>query len=219
MQPNPRAVLFDLDGTLVDSLGDFHHAANQMLMQLGYPSIAKQYIKQFVGNGQEVFIARCLVNVGAKMSAEELCAATTYFETAYDEISGQKSASYDGCRDYLHQLKQANIRIGLCTNRPVVRARGILKELGLEAFFDVIAGFESTAKPKPDPQPLHYCLQELSVDAKDAIFIGDSEVDALAADAAGVPFWFHSAGLGELAGQNAARKFSNYRELLNPVPA
>lgn len=214
MQPNPRAVLFDLDGTLVDSLGDFHHAANQMLMQLGYPSIAKQYIKQFVGNGQEVFIARCLVNVGAKMSADELSAATTYFEAAYDQISGQKSMAYPGVIDFLSALKQKGIATGLCTNRPVTRARRILVDMGMGDYFDVIAGFESTAKPKPDPAPLNYCLSELAIDADDAVFVGDSEVDALAAHAAGVEFWFHTNGLGTLCDQPCAKEFGHYSELL-----
>jgi len=210
MQPKFQAVMFDLDGTLVDSLGDFHHAASTMLDTFGFKAIPKQEVGSFVGNGQDVFIARCLVHAGAKLTTSELVKATQIFEAAYDGTNGQYTKKYPGVDEVLKNLQSSGVKIALCTNRPIKRAHSILKSVGLDQYFDVIAGFESSILPKPDPGPLNYCLNKLNVKPHAALFVGDSHVDAEAAKRANVRFAFHSGGLGGLNEEPAAHVFANY---------
>ncbi|MCZ4273415.1 HAD family hydrolase [Maritalea porphyrae] len=211
MPPKLEAVVFDLDGTLVDSLGDFHHAATVMLDSLGLEEISRDELKGFIGNGQELFIARCLVRAGASLTANQLATATTTFEKAYDGAKGRFTKLYPGISTLLEALRLNGVKIGLCTNRPVVRAQSILEAVGVLQFFNVIAGFETTPRPKPDPGPILYCLNEIGVEAHHALFIGDSHVDAIAAKEAHVEFAFHTGGFGTLGSEYAHMMISDFK--------
>lgn len=205
-----RAIIFDLDGTLVDSLGDFHHAATIMLQSIGHDSIPADEVKSFIGNGQEMFIARCLVRVGADLTAQQLIDATKVFERAYDEADGQHSQLYDGVDELLAQIKKTGAKIGLCTNRPVARARKILAGYGIDHYFDEIAGFETVENPKPAPDPILHCLRQFNYAPSQALFIGDSDVDGEAAHRAGVEFAFHTQGFGSLKSQPCQLLIDHY---------
>jgi phosphoglycolate phosphatase len=213
-----RAIIFDLDGTLVDSLGDFHHAASLMLKSIGHEPIPADEVKSFIGNGQEMFIARCLVRVGADLTAQQLIEATKVFEQAYDAADGQYSRLYEGVETLLAQIKSAGALVGLCTNRPVARARKILAGYGIDQYFDEIAGFETVENPKPAPDPILHCLKQFKCAPSQALFIGDSDVDGEAADRAGVEFAFHTQGFGSLKAQPCQILIDHYK-MLDLLPA
>jgi phosphoglycolate phosphatase len=205
-----KAIIFDLDGTLVDSLGDFHHAASVMLNSIGHDPIPAEEVKTFIGNGQEMFIARCLVRVGANLTAQQLIDATKVFEKAYDDADGQYSQLFDGVLPLLQAFKDDGAKIGLCTNRPVARARKILASYGIATYFDEIAGFETTDEPKPAPDPILHCLKQFRCAPSQTLFVGDSDVDAEAADRAGVEFAFHTQGFGSLKAQPCQMLIDHY---------
>ncbi|AVX06185.1 phosphoglycolate phosphatase (plasmid) [Maritalea myrionectae] len=208
-----KAIIFDLDGTLVDSLGDFHHAARVMLNSIGHAPIPAEVVKTFIGNGQEMFIARCLVHVGANLTAQQLIDATKVFEQAYDEADGQYSRLFDGVEALIQFFKADGAKVGLCTNRPVARAHKILASYGIAEYFDEIAGFETTEKPKPAPDPILHCLKQFQCAPSQALFVGDSDVDAEAADKAGVEFAFHTQGFGSLKSQPCQILIDHYTKI------
>lgn len=212
MQLSYEAVIFDLDGTLVDSLPSFHQAANAMLEGIGHKALHEDEIRCFIGNGQDVFIARCLVRAGANLTAEQLVSATSAFEKAYD-VSQELAKLYPGVEALLQTLRDNDTRIGLCTNRPFDRAFSIVKAVGISQFFDTVAGFETTPLPKPEPSPILYCLGAVGVRESSALFVGDSDVDAIAAQRAGVDFAYHRKGFGELTGKRAKVQFDHFDEL------
>ncbi|MCF4097369.1 HAD family hydrolase [Maritalea mediterranea] len=215
-----RAIIFDLDGTLVDSLGDFHHAASIMLKTIGHEPIPAAEVKSFIGNGQGMFIARCLVRVGANLTAQQLIEATRVFEQAYDAADGSQSTLFEGVDALLAQIRKAGAKIGLCTNRPVARARKILAGFGIDHYFDEIVGFETVDKPKPAPDPILYCLAQFKCASSQALFIGDSDVDAEAAHRAKVEFAFHTQGFGSLKSQPCQILIDHYNLIdLLPTPA
>ena len=204
MQHSFKAIVFDLDGTLVDSLGDFHLATTLMLEKLGYGAIDREIVQSFIGNGQEVLVARCLVHVGSALSASELAEASRLFTSSYDGILGQRSHLYPGVIAALESAKAYGLKVGLCTNRANVRALQILRHFGIHRLFNAVIGIDNCSAPKPDPAPLNACSEGLGVAPQDMLYVGDSEVDAMAADSFGCAFAYHQNGFGTLRDQDRA---------------
>lgn len=213
MRPGLRAVIFDLDGTLVNSLGEFHNAANTMLQAVGLQDVLIDKIPSFIGNGQQTFIVRCLGFVGASLSHDKLAFATKVYEEAHSQSKSAHTYLYDGVVQVLNLLKEHNIVLGICTNRSSVRARAILADLNIIQFFSSVVGYETTPLPKPDSSPLLYCLEQCGVKSEHALFVGDSYVDAKTARLAGVTFTFHQNGFGQIGDEEAKISFQSFENL------
>jgi len=193
MTARPRAVVFDLDGTLVDSAPDIHAAANVMLAALGRAPLDLSQVTSFVGNGVAKLVERCLAATGG---ADEALGARAFgiFREAYHAAPAVLTRPYPGVEGALDALAGAGCALGLCTNKPEGPTRQVLEGLGLARHFGAVVGGDTLAVMKPDPAPLELCLERLGAAPADGLYVGDSETDAATARAAGLPFALFTRG-------------------------
>jgi phosphoglycolate phosphatase len=185
---NRKAVLIDLDGTLVDSVPDLANAIDQMMLQLAMPARGIDAVTQWIGNGADRLVKRALVNsMEGEPSEALLQKARPLFEVAYAANNGKHSYLYDGVEVGLNYLHQQGYRLGCVTNKPIAFTLPLLEAMGIADFFDVTIGGDQVERIKPDPQPLLMAAEELRVDPKQAVMLGDSVSDVMAARAAGMP--------------------------------
>lgn len=188
----PAACVFDLDGTLVDSLRDFAAALNQMLQHIGRPPLAREVIGRMVGKGNEFLLRSALAWPQAvdpatlpAVDADLYRTAQSRYLSAYRALNGAHSSVFPGVLSTLQALRQRAMPLACLTNKPVQDARVLLQAKGLTAYFDHIFGGDSFGAKKPDPLPLLRTCDALQVAPQDALMIGDSINDAAAARASG----------------------------------
>lgn len=189
------AVLFDLDGTLLDTVDDLHEAANRMLAELGRPLRTREEIRNFVGKGIPKLVERCLAD--PDVSAADFDAAVEVFRTHYRETNGSKSAPYDTVRETLDALKASGVSMGVVTNKAQDFAVPLLEATGLADYFGAVVCGGMLPNKKPAPDMLLHACELLSVGKERAIMVGDSGNDALCAQAAGVPVLLMTYGYTE----------------------
>lgn len=187
-----RACIIDLDGTLVDTLGDFEVALNAMLAGLGRRPVSRTEIGRWVGKGSEHLIKTALVNTaladGDEVAVDQLMpAAWDRYQEAYLSINGQHSAVFPGVQEGLDTLKSRGLFLACLTNKPRSFALPLLEAKGLVAYFNHVFGGDSFARKKPDPLPLIETCKALGSAPSETLMIGDSANDAQAARAAGCP--------------------------------
>jgi phosphoglycolate phosphatase len=192
-----EAVLFDLDGTLVDSVPDLAEAARRMLHELGEPSRGDDEIASFVGKGIPVLVERALAVGRSAVSADRLSDAIASFMGHYAETNGLRTMCYPGVRETLLQLRARGLKIGCVTNKAAAFVAPLLEKLDLLSFFDCIVGGDTLARKKPDPEPLWYACEQLGVTRAHVLMVGDSSNDALCARRAGIPVVLMTYGYNE----------------------
>lgn len=192
----PRAVLFDLDGTLLDTIADLTTAANRMLVELGRPPRTQQQIHGFVGKGIADLVRRCLTE-DAHADAAELAAALPVFRRHYAEVNGRATRIYPGVPETLAALRARGLRLAVVTNKAGAFTLPLLAAMGLAEYFEVVVSGDTLAVRKPDPAVLHHACALLGVAAHEALMVGDSANDALAARAAGIPVMLVNYGYSE----------------------
>jgi phosphoglycolate phosphatase len=180
------AAIIDLDGTLVDTLGDFAAALNAMLQDLRLPAIGPPAVQRMVGKGSEHLIRSALVHVGADADALYPRAWEAY-QQHYRAVNGRHSAVYPGVVQGLRSLKARGLRLACLTNKPGEFARVLLQQKGLGEFFGPVFGGDAFERKKPDPLPLLKTCEALGSAPAGTLVIGDSSNDARAARAAGCP--------------------------------
>ena len=183
---NFEAAIVDLDGTLVDTLGDFSAALNAMLRELELPAIAPEAVEPLVGRGSEHLIRSVLAHVGAA-SGGLYEAALTAYQKHYSRINGSHSAVFEGAADGLAALREAGMRLACLTNKPGEFARPLLQAKSLLGYFDFVFGGDAFERKKPDPLPLLKACEALGSAPARTLMVGDSSNDARAARAAGCP--------------------------------
>ena len=188
------AVVFDLDGTLVDSAPDLHAAANAMLRELGREQLALEVVISFVGNGVRKLVERSLKATGGVPDEAESLAALALFERHYSEHSADLTRTYPGVPEALAGLRRSGRKLAICTNKPHELAVDVVRRLGLNHFVELTVGGGLLPQLKPDPAPLIHCLAQLGVAPAGALFVGDSETDEATAAAAGIPFALFAGG-------------------------
>lgn len=184
------AVIFDLDGTLIHSTLDIQAAVNRMLAGEGVEPLDLAAVTSFVGNGLPKLVERVIAARG--LPAGDHARLTKVTLGYYSEAPSALTHAYPGVMAALTALAAAGHPMGICTNKPEAPARSILADLGLAGFFASVVGGDRLAVPKPDPAMLHLSVAELGGGA--AVFVGDSEVDAATAAAAGLPFALYTEG-------------------------
>lgn len=183
----PELVMFDLDGTLVDSVPDLAAAVDAMLLQLGRPPAGVERVRLWVGNGARVLVRRALADSleHERVDAAEAEAAHGLFMAAYAE-SHAGTTVYPGVRDCLDWLAGRGIALALITNKPSQFIAPLLAEVGLDGYFHWTVGGDTLPVQKPDPAALFWVMERAGCAPARTLFIGDSRNDVLAARAAGV---------------------------------
>lgn len=184
------AVIFDLDGTLIDSLPDVTRAVNALLADEGLPPLPESTVNGFVGRGERVLM-------------ERLIAATDLIPGDFDrllppfiahyKIAARETKLMPGAGKALEQLRSAGHSLALCTNKPAAPLEDTLIAAGLADTFDVVVAGDTLPVRKPDPAPIRHILEQL--DTTRCVYVGDSETDAETAHNAGVPFVFYTEGI------------------------
>jgi phosphoglycolate phosphatase len=177
-------IIFDLDGTLVDSKLDLAHSVNATRRHFGLDSMENDLVYSYVGNGAPVLIRKAM---GPHYSEEEIRKALEYFLAYYREHMLDHTRLYPGVREALDRLKAAGISLSVLTNKPVHFSRDILAGLGVGGHFFRVYGGNSFEQKKPDPMGVYALLAESGVPKEKAMIVGDSAVDVLTARNAGVP--------------------------------
>ena len=186
--PAVRGVIVDLDGTMVDTLGDFEAALNRMLAELDLPPVTRALVERTVGKGSEHLIRSVLEHQLALPQVNALMEpAWRSYQRHYLEINGAFSDVYPGVLAALQQWQGSGLQLACLTNKPLDFARPLLKAKGLDVFFAQVFGGDSFERKKPDPLPLHKTCEAMGTLAAQTLMVGDSENDGLAARAAGCP--------------------------------
>jgi len=187
---NPQqldAAIVDLDGTMVNTLGDFAEALNRMLADLQLPAIAPQAIETMVGKGSEHLIRSVLAHVGAADVDAIYGQAWQRYEHHYLQLNGQFAEVYPGVLEGLQALRARGLRLACLTNKPLSFAQPLLAQKGLAPLFEQVFGGDSFERKKPDPLPLLKTCEALGTSPARTLMLGDSSNDAQAARAAGCP--------------------------------
>ena len=183
------AVLFDLDGTLVDSAPDIHAAAQKMLTTLHLPPLALDDAKNYMGDGMTRFIKRAITRQWWGEPNDDLLRnAAQLMDTHYADECTVRRRVYAGTYDALTTLQDRGFTLGCVTNKPMRFTRPVLAACRLDKFFQAVIAGDSLPTKKPDPAPLHEACRLLKTSAPHAWMVGDSIADARAANAAGCRF-------------------------------
>jgi len=177
-----RALIFDLDGTLIDSKMDLIHAVNAMLVEMGRERLSAEVISGYIGHGAPVLVARAL---GAAAPEQECTYALQFFLKYYEEHKLDNTCAYPGVQETLARLWHRDLPMSVLTNKPVRVSVRILEALGLAKYFRSIYGGNSFETKKPDPLGANTILREMGVSAHETAIVGDSEVDVQTARNAG----------------------------------
>lgn len=188
------AVLFDLDGTLIDTVEDIAQSANRMLAELERPPRSVREICSFVGKGIPNLVMRCMTE-GTVATEGEIETAIDVFHRHYAEINGRHAVVYPGVVEVLKALLDMQLPLACVTNKAEAFTLPLLERVGLADFFTTVVSGDTLAVKKPDPAMLQLAVERL--DARQPLMIGDSENDALAARAAGMPVLLVSWGYSE----------------------
>jgi phosphoglycolate phosphatase len=176
-----RALIFDLDGTLIDSKLDLVHSVNATLRELTRPELPEEIISSYIGNGAPVLVAKSL---GPDAPPAELDRALKFFLTHYEAHKMDNTCAYPGVAEALEHLSA--MPMAVLTNKPERISVRILEALGLAKYFRAIYGGNTFSTKKPDPLGVNTILREFSVRPNEALLIGDSEVDVQTARNAGI---------------------------------
>jgi phosphoglycolate phosphatase len=169
-----RALIFDLDGTLIDSKLDLILSVNAMLAEMGREKLSDEVISSYIGHGAPRLVSRAL---GGVAKEDELARGLSYFLDYYEEHKLDNTRLYPEAAETLAKLSDQNMAMAVLTNKPVKMSVGILEALGAAKYFQAIYGGNSFETKKPDPLGAKTILVQFQVKARDAMMIGDSEVD------------------------------------------
>ncbi len=187
MAQQQRAVIFDLDGTLVDTAPDLMRATNQVLASLGRIPVTADQVRSFVGHGARALITRGLAATGGLPADFDVEAQLKRFVDYYAKNIADGSRPFPGVVDVLERLRAEGIGLGVCTNKLEGLSLKLLKALDLLKYFGSVVGPDTIGVAKPDPRPFHEAVVRLGMASPRAVMVGDSETDVLTARAAGVP--------------------------------
>ena len=187
MLPSGTAVLFDLDGTLVDSAPDLAGAMNVLLERHGRSTLGLDRVRNMVGQGARVLMERAMEATGEPASAEQMDRLFDEFIVYYGEHIADHSVPFPGVREALGQLHDAGCPMGVCTNKTEALSRRLLDALDLSPYFTAVVGGDTLPVRKPDPEHVLETMRRVGGTPSTSFMVGDSRADVAAAKAAGVP--------------------------------
>jgi phosphoglycolate phosphatase len=191
--PGRHILVFDLDGTLVDSAPDIAAAANDTLVELGAAPLSLAAITRMIGDGAPKLMERALAAAGLPMAVADVMPR---FMTFYDHHATRAVTLYPAVSKTLAALKADGYRLGVCTNKPTVATHAVLAAADIDNLFEAVIGGDALPQRKPQPEPLWAAITELGGTPAQAVMIGDSATDLACAQNAGVPALILPSGYG-----------------------
>jgi len=214
-----KAIVWDLGGTQVAKEPDHGRALNTILGQNGIAGLSLDTVRPLVGKGAKKLIERGFRTVGVRPGAAQLEKLFHQFIKVYTNCATDNSRPFPRIVETLQQIREMDVPMGVCTNKPEALSRQILEGLGLASFFSSVIGGDTTSTSKPDPQSLLRCLQELASEPSTSLMIGDSAVDVDAARAAGlrvcvVPWGYSPVSVASLGAYFILRDLANVPKVI-----
>mgnify|MGYP003966149845 FL=1 len=183
---NPKLIMIDVDGTLVDSVPDLAYCVDQMMIELGMKERGEKKVRHWVGNGIPKLVERALTDdLEASPTKEVFDVAYPIFLELYADNTAARSCLYDGVKDGLDYLKSKDYQLGCVTNKAEQFTHPLLKTLGIFDDFKIVISGDTLAKKKPDPLPLIHAASYFNISPQECLMLGDSVSDVKAARAAG----------------------------------
>jgi phosphoglycolate phosphatase len=220
-----RLVVFDLDGTLVDSIGDLAWCGNETLRRLGMPRRDPAAARDWVGNGIERFVKRVLTGeMEAEPDDELFSTAFEIFDSLYAEHVSSRSEVYPGARECLRRVTSLGIHRACVTNKAERFTGKMLSRLELDGDFELVVSGDTTPRKKPDPMPLQYAAEYFSLNCRECLMVGDSSNDIVAARSAGfhvacVPYGYnHGKPIGDSNPDIVIDNLAQLPELIGGTP-
>lgn len=197
LRRRPSLIAFDLDGTLVDSAPDIAYAVDQMLLRLGLEPQGEEQVRGWIGRGMAMLVRRALTGcLWPSGDPPHMAEAQAIFMAVYQDHLAERTTLYEGALPCLEALRLESLPLALVTNKPARFTHALVKAMGLEGFFEVIASGDDFVHQKPHPEPLLKTAERIGVDPLGSLMVGDSQADAEAARRAGfmlacVPYGYH----------------------------
>jgi phosphoglycolate phosphatase len=187
-------IMFDLDGTLIETAPEICDAVNDTLRHFGLPEVAQDNVDRWIGHGTRELLIQALahvrkVKVEAVRSSDTLPLIATEFDRHYQRRCGTRSHLYPHVRSVLQQLREQDVKLAVVTNKEERYTRTVLDAHQLVPMFDRVVSGDSLPTKKPDPAGIRSCLDQFQVPVGRALFVGDSSIDVATARNAGVPVW------------------------------
>lgn len=208
-----QAIVFDLDGTLVDTFDDLALALDDALREFGLPPAPRDILRADIHRGLDETARALLLRYGTPTDIHEDVIAA--YRKHYRRRAHAASRPYPGVKEFLDQLRQRDCPMAICTNKLTADAKELLALLGIDGFFSEVIGIDAGGLAKPAPEPLWLTIRRLDSTPDVTLFIGDSEIDAQCAINAGVSFLLHDAGFAPEAAAaiGCAGRFRAYADL------
>jgi phosphoglycolate phosphatase len=194
----PDGIIFDLDGTLADTVDDIRAALNVVLAERGLMPLERDKVRMMIGRGPVVLIERALRHLGVEYDDELVAELKDRFIECYGIHGNPHSELFDGARQCLDKLEELGVPLGVCSNKPHEFCVTLLRDLGIDGRFRAINGSTDDVPKKPDPAMLQRTLAAMNVDPSRALYVGDSVTDVNTARAAGVPVALVSYGYSDV---------------------
>ena len=217
------AIIFDLDGTLIDSAPDIAAAVNRYLRENGWPEQDTDFIGTFIGYGPRKLLVDVFEAIGHPTDDASVQAAHLAYLENYRAAPAERTVFYPHVRDDLAALQASGLRLGICTNKPHALTQQVLAALGIASLFEVALGADAVPACKPDPAHLIAVTEHMGVGLKEIAYVGDTIVDQRTAQAAGAAFlcvpWGNGAALDVAASRRLTRLSDISRRLTVPDKA
>lgn len=213
-----NALIFDLDGTLIDSAFDIAKALNVGFALNGWPELDPHHVETFLGNGPRRLIVDILEDLGIAYDDAQVQRAFDGYLTAYMADPAGRTRFYPHVREDLQALREAGIRLGICTNKNHAVTGKVLEQLGLAELFDAALGADAVPACKPDPGHLLAVAEAMQLADATWAYVGDTRVDQMTAQAAGVPFFVVPWGGGPLVEILPEQRLNRLADLLQRSP-
>ncbi len=220
----PRGLVFDLDGTLIDSAPDLAAALNLALKSRNQPELPVEKVRLMIGAGVPKLIERGFAAHNITLDTEEIKELTGPFLEYYDAHATDLTTVYPDVVETLKKYADSPVKTGICTNKPTEAARIILQQLGIDDYIDVVMGGTSGFPKKPDPQVVHACIREMGCAPEDCLYVGDSETDVLTARNAGLkivvlPYGYTSTAAADLGADGIIQTLAGLPEAIEAIKA
>lgn len=184
-----KAVIFDLDGTLIDSAPDIAAAVNRYLTDAGWPEQEVALIERFIGYGSRKLLQDVFEIIGHPTDEASMQKAHLVYLANYSAAPAERTVFYPHVREDLEGLRACGLRLGICTNKPHALTQQVLQALNIAPLFEVAIGADAVPACKPDPGHLLAVAEGMGLDWREIVYVGDTMVDQSTAEAAGAPFF------------------------------